>query len=170
MTFFMTSVNISLCYQWACNRIQPRLLCRLGWKGMLETPVARQTGEKGLSLFKFFMYLSSISAVETSLSRKPVYETKVPFTPIKQESPELLGSSLSDHTDWLCFPPTKGITLTRLPCEVFISDRTVKGHITAPSGTKRTISATEWTEALHPLRQLDQLWSIWLAVKETQWC
>lgn len=94
---FMTSVNISLCYQWACNRIQPRLLCRLGWKGMLETPVARQTGEKGLSLFKFLMYLSSISAIETSLFRKPVYETKVPFTPIKQESPELLGSSLSDH-------------------------------------------------------------------------
>lgn len=166
----MTSVNISLCYQWACNRIQPRLLCRLGWKGMLETPVTRQTGEKGLSLFKFLMYLSSISAIETSLSRKPVYETKVPFTPIKQESPELLGPSLSDHTDWLWFPPTKGITLTQLPCEVLISDRTVKGYITVPSGTKRTISATEWTEALHPLRQLDQLWSIWLAVKETQWC
>lgn len=29
MIFFMTSVNISLGYQWACNSVQPRLLCSL---------------------------------------------------------------------------------------------------------------------------------------------
>lgn len=43
-------------------------------------------------------------------------------------------------------------------------------YIILSSGTKKAILAVESTNAPNPLGQFYQLWSIWLAVKATQWC
>lgn len=59
---------------------------------------------------------------------------------------------------------------TKLSHTAFIFDRIVKAHIILPSSTRKAISATELTKAPNPLGQFYQLWSIWLAVKEMQWC
>lgn len=72
MVSFMTSVNISLCCQWACNSVQPWFLCRLRRKEILEVSMIERSTEKGLLLFEFTMYLSSKSTMELSLSGKPV--------------------------------------------------------------------------------------------------
>lgn len=60
-------------------------------------------------------------------------------------------------------------TQIKLSHTAFIFDRIVKAYIILSSGTRKAISATESTKAPNPLGQFYQLWSIWLAVKGTQW-
>lgn len=53
MVSFMTSVNISLCCQWACNSVQLWFLCRLRRKEILEVSMIERSTEKG------YRYLNS---------------------------------------------------------------------------------------------------------------
>lgn len=59
---------------------------------------------------------------------------------------------------------------TKLSLTGFIFDRIVKVHIILYSGTRNAISATESIKVPNPLGRFYQLWSIWLAVKGTEWC